>query len=590
MIEIKETKINKPNTQQKQKSLVEIENILSNSAEWLKENSSSYIKSYGLSSLATLSIRGGSSNQNIILWEYTPISNPMLGLTDLALIPLDLFDKVQLNYGGQSSTLGSGAITGNLQLTQASLEKDKPFIELSSSYGSFNQSKVNVGFNFSKTNLTFNTKAFLIKARNDFEYHSKGSQVSKKITNNEIDSKGLLSAISYQQLKHNFALQLWLQRSFRQIPPTSVQNLSEANQTDIAHRYLLSWNYKSEDLKIRSSLSFIDEENLYSDPVILLDANNRFKKLNHNLLISHSLNESTKIKASYSISTAKGISDNYSNEESFNVFSPTISISKKWKQSELKIVLHKPWSNYSDQSIIPAFEYDFDISKSAKARIYLSKEYRLPTLNELFWRPGGNLELLAENGWNQEFDLHLFYIKNIRISSSIYHRMINNWILWGKLENQNIWSVHNLTKVRSYGYDINLISDWTHRSIVGKFELNYSYTKAKNLLASETPKLNQGEQLLYTSVHSYSSQLYLNFKQSSLKVFYNATGKVRGINQELEAYSILSAELGHLVNFRKLKLFVALTTKNVLDNNYRVIEYRPMPGRHYLIHLNFHFK
>ncbi|MDV7399099.1 TonB-dependent receptor, partial [Arthrospira platensis SPKY1] len=37
---------------------------------------------------------------------------------------------------------------------------------------------------------------------------------------------------------------------------------------------------------------------------------------------------------------------------------------------------------------------------SLKARF--SRNYRLPTFNDLYWQPGGNPDLLAESGWSQE--------------------------------------------------------------------------------------------------------------------------------------------------------------------------------------------
>ena len=55
-------------------------------AELLQSHSDVYIKSYGLGSIATLSIRGSSSNQNLLLWNEVPVDNPMLGLSDISLI------------------------------------------------------------------------------------------------------------------------------------------------------------------------------------------------------------------------------------------------------------------------------------------------------------------------------------------------------------------------------------------------------------------------------------------------------------------------------------------------------------------------
>ena len=43
----------------------------------LDNQTSAYIKSYGLGSLATISLWGGNASQTLITWEDVPITNPM---------------------------------------------------------------------------------------------------------------------------------------------------------------------------------------------------------------------------------------------------------------------------------------------------------------------------------------------------------------------------------------------------------------------------------------------------------------------------------------------------------------------------------
>src|SRR5690242_16953941 len=69
-----------------------------------------YLKSYGNNQLSTISIRGTTASQTAVLWNGININSPTLGQSDLALLPLYLFDELSIRYGGSSALYGSDAI------------------------------------------------------------------------------------------------------------------------------------------------------------------------------------------------------------------------------------------------------------------------------------------------------------------------------------------------------------------------------------------------------------------------------------------------------------------------------------------------
>ncbi|MEL6718809.1 MAG: Plug domain-containing protein, partial [Bacteroidota bacterium] len=89
---------------------------VSNVADLLQQESNTFIKSYGLGSLATSSIRGGSAGHTLVLWNGLPLQSPMLGLLDLSLLPLNAVEEVSLQKGGNTALWGSGAIGGTVGL------------------------------------------------------------------------------------------------------------------------------------------------------------------------------------------------------------------------------------------------------------------------------------------------------------------------------------------------------------------------------------------------------------------------------------------------------------------------------------------
>src|SRR5687768_7906432 len=55
-------------------------------ASLLSSQTPLFVRSYGAGTLATLGIRGGGAAHTQILWNGTPLRNPMIGLLDLSLI------------------------------------------------------------------------------------------------------------------------------------------------------------------------------------------------------------------------------------------------------------------------------------------------------------------------------------------------------------------------------------------------------------------------------------------------------------------------------------------------------------------------
>jgi len=69
-----------------------------------------------LGSIATSAIRGASAGHTVVVWNGLALQSPMLGLLDLSMLPSGLVDEVSIQYGGQSTLWGSGAIGGVIHL------------------------------------------------------------------------------------------------------------------------------------------------------------------------------------------------------------------------------------------------------------------------------------------------------------------------------------------------------------------------------------------------------------------------------------------------------------------------------------------
>ena len=91
-----------------QLSFLKTENL----SEALRRQGGIYVRDYGAGNIATAAVRGTAAGHTAVLWNGLPLQDPMLGLSDLSILPLFLFDEARLALGGGSSLWGSGALGG----------------------------------------------------------------------------------------------------------------------------------------------------------------------------------------------------------------------------------------------------------------------------------------------------------------------------------------------------------------------------------------------------------------------------------------------------------------------------------------------
>ena len=122
----------------------------------------------GLGQLKTLSIRGSSNDQVVVLLDGVRLSSPIGGGVDLSTIPIDYIQSIEVIRGGGSALAGSDAIGGVVNLITR--KTDEKFFAASATYGTFETFKANItgsgnlgelGYFFSYTHL---------QSEGDFEF------------------------------------------------------------------------------------------------------------------------------------------------------------------------------------------------------------------------------------------------------------------------------------------------------------------------------------------------------------------------------------------------------------------------------------
>jgi len=552
-------------------------------AEALNESGVVFIKSYGQGSLATAAVRGSNSNHLAVLWNGVPLQSPMLGLLDLSLLPIGFFESTQLNLGGGSSAWGNGAIGGTLLLDNRMAISEAPQqISLSLEAGSFDHYASHFKGQWKNDKWTASTKVFYQQAQNDFSYEIAPNLPKRTQSNAALQQWGIMQSLQYQLPKNQtLSFHLWGQKSEREIPPTTTQNSSEAVQNDASLRTTIAWAKTGKQFHHQFRTAYLIDDNHYLDPKQLTDNLNRYQQWSNEWESTFYGRKNLQIVAGVQQLAVAAQTGNYVTTIKRPQVALFTSVKQRNKYFRWQFGWRQEWIQGQKSVGVPSLGIEKSIGQ-VNIRAKVDRNYRVPTLNNLHWNPGGNPELEAEAGWGQELGIDaLSKNKNgesIFFSATVFHRQTNNWILWTRLANSFFYSPQNIAEVNSRGLETSLNYKLEKKNFVFQIRSLYQFTLATNELPILIPRTAVGEQLYYTPKNRIGVTTSLAIKDWQIDYMHQWTGSVRTFSDPLPAYLLANISIKKEWRFTKFKLNTFLNIDNLYNLSYRVIEVRPMPG------------
>ncbi len=560
-----------------------------NIAELLEQESNVFIKSYGLNSLATSSIRGGSAGQTLVLWNGFPVQSPTLGLLDLSLLPIQSADKVSLQKGGNSALWGSGAVGGVIALKnkKTSYLRGSEF-SIGTKIGSFGEWLQDGTFRFGNAKFQSSTKFSHHQAKNDFSFSVSPGFPSQEQKNASFSIQNFFQDFYYNiNSKHQIATHFWYQKSDREIPPLTTQNFSQAHQDDESIRLVIDWKVVEQYSILNGKFGFFNEKMRFFDDLIGLDAPSNFSTLFAEFDGQWVSPKGHTLISGLTHSYTTALTDGYDNsEEEFRTALFASYYYQNIKLFRFQASLRQGLINTTRVPLVPVIAVSFPIKNGPYLSFKVSKNYRLPTLNDRYWKPGGNEDLLAESGWSEEISISYQWYRKypvLDISLTAFNKNIDNWILWSLLEGQPFWSANNISKVWSRGLEPRISFYQEIKKSKIKFTLGYDYIRSTNQVALQFPRIAKGEQLLYTPIHQAFGKLDFDYKKFHFAYRHQFTGKSQGVNEAIDDYQTGSLRLQYDAGYKNYNGKFFLNINNLWDADYFVIERRPMPGRYWQV-------
>ena len=254
--------------------------------------------------------------------------------------------------------------------------------------------------------------------------------------------------------------------------------------------------------------------------------------------------------------------------------------------------IRQAWIENQRVPLVPMLGWEFDLLPNLKILGKVSRNYRLPTLNERFWAPGGNPDILPESGWSEEMTLRTQVKrkgKSFSFSLTGFNRNIDNWILWSIREGQSFWSANNITQVWSRGLEARASLTRSWNEVTLHTQLGYDHIRSTNQVALENPRMLPGQQLLYTPQHQAFAKVRGSWKGFQWSYSHRFFGEARGINEAIPAFDVGTVRMHYTRKIKTYPITLFFEFHNAWNRSYVMVERRPMPGAHIQMGINFLF-
>ena len=615
------------------------ENIALSMADILTFNSSVFVKNYGRATLSTVAFRGTSPSHTQVTWNGLRLNSPMLGMTDFSTIPAYFIDSATLLHGTSSINETGGGLGGLVRLSSMPDINDGWNMQYIQGIGSFSTFDEFLKVTYGSEKLQTSTRIAYSSSPNDYKYTNHDKKVNIYDDNHNIigqyhpterNKSGAFNDFNILQdifvnidSQNRLGLNVWFTDSRRELPLLTVDYGSDTEFINRQHEHTLrsvvSWNHSAAKwhtaLKggwLNTEMKYIYKRQVAAGGMMksMTDSHSRVNTLYGQADGGYTPAQGWYITASAalyqhfvrsedrSIVTASGDNAIVGYDKGRVEFSGSASV--KWQPYDrlgMSVVLRESMFGNKWASLVPAFFIDGTISRRGNimARASVSRNHKFPTLNDMYFMPGGNPDLKSEHGLSYDAgiscDIGKSGIYGLDASVSWFDSYISDWILWLPTT-KGFFSPRNVGKVHAYGVE-------THANL--ELQPMKGWFLYLNGSASWTPSVNQGpalspadrsvgKQLPY--IPKWSASLtgrlawrswMFTYKWCYYSRRYTMSSNDVSITGNLPAYFMSNISLEKSLAFHPVDLQLKLAINNLFNEDYLSVLSRPMPG------INFEF-
>lgn len=588
---------------------IELDNIekikYTSTAEVLKSKTSLLVRDYGgEASTKTVSARGMSSENTLILFNEARVNDLRTGTFDFSTLDLFAIDKIEYIKNNSAENITAGGV---LKITSGNTD-NKNSATIGTMFNSNSTEKYYGSINYSKNNFSFGSNYIRSYSPNEYNYIFEGEELKRK---NAQYSKTFING-DVKWSSNNFVIKFYTHYShlLNGLPGYVVTNNTASSK---AITLTNSWlnianiNYSiSKKLTFASTLSYHNQYLKMEDPEhrLLLDRDSQsstFDDLSFSSKLNYSFDK-LNIVLGYNISSSK--------VDSLNTYIAGLFSSNSGKRTEQNIYISANYLikseyfdklnfssgiNYQliDEDILDEYNHDYLSYKLGVSFIPLfatdseiltsfSSNYRHPTFNEKYYSGFfGNNNLHGEKykAFNVGINSKFSFLGEEKLEITYFTIWGSNRIIWAPTI-MAIQIPRNISKIKSDGIELKFEQS-LFKSLFN-WDILYTYTKALNISALSKDDKTDNKQIIYTPLHSLNVNGTLNISDFRFSANTSFVGKryFTPDNTErnsLAPYFLLDLSASYKFHIAKVENILSLNFYNILDEEYLVIQSYPMP-------------
>lgn len=521
----------------------------------------------------TINREGLPSNYSQFIVNGHLFQSPDLGVVDVSLIP-KYGQTFSHTTGDLSPVIGSG-LGGSIYSSRPSNSNS---IQLSTS--SIGSAGIGGSWSFfnPKPNQTISVSLGHDAWTHDYAYSNYLGERLKRI-----GAQGSRSEFSVSSRSINPESKNWSSQSVyginmsRGLPePSTAAYRKGANQTDSRIQLNNSIGYSKGNYSLETRQSVFYSNQSYSNPLSdILDTNfsNGSSLEFINIWKWGKLSLSNQSQVQYF-----AISGQNKPDTGITAISNLISLTHRISEGRYIILYNK--TSYQDLingigGNSPGLQFFMERRKT-EVDIHLKRIFRLPTMNDLFWSPGGNPNLIPESGWDLKASFSLRNKHNI-FKFEAFAGRLNNGIIWRP--NGLFWQPINEFLITRYGINSSWQVKWPSELV--QFEIQALQSEnADNLPIPYSTPLRL--RMIYSKQIQYGKLGFMGLYQMGVPTLWT-TNRSSDLPNSSNLSLFYENKIFEFKN--KSSIEIQFRLENIMNQQIVFQRNYPMPGRH--INLSF---
>ena len=549
-------------------------------AQVLETRAPVHVRRYGPSGLASVTVRGAGSSQALVLLDGQRLTDPALGQTDLSLLPAALLESVEVLSGPASGLYGSDAVGGVVALRTPGPGD----VRLTTEAGPWGERRLSGVAGGAAGPVRLTAAAELDRSTDDYSYADRSRLGAPRVARQGWDARRATAYLagSVGDGATRAGLSLWAADAERGLGGTADVG---ARQWDGRLRVGATAGHTAGSVRLEAAGHVQRTRLRYaapypSDRPDAIDDTGRTTTTGLDVRATAPWGAGT-VTASVQGGTGRADHPSLASAATDRFAGAALAgrqrVGRVTLFPALRADLYAPAGAPRRLAVAPQLGLNADLGGPWRLKASAARAFRMPTLNDRYWAPGGNPDLRPETAWSADGGV-VWGRGASQVEATAFATTARDQIVWAPTP-AGFWAPENVARTRSLGLEASAqtarpVRMADHRALV---------TLGALATALDARDLDLGQPLRY--VPRWSAKAWAGLEAGGLRLDLGArwTGArftTASASLPLPAHLVLDGQVSVRRTLAGAELALGLAAENLTGLQYEVVRSYPMPPRH----------